>query len=73
MDVATAAAYLCVGPQTVRDWIVDKLLEPVRMPGSTIRNKKGQIITPASAHRIGKLLLDRNDLDRLIDQRKKDL
>jgi hypothetical protein len=71
LDVYKAAAYLCVGPQTVRDWVAAGLLSVVPMPGSTLRNRHGQVIAPASKRRIAKILIDRADLDRLIDEAKR--
>lgn len=40
------------------------------MPGSTIKDKSGNVIARAKARRIAKILLDREDLDRLISARK---
>jgi len=40
------------------------------MPGSTIKDKGGNVIARAGARRIVKTLIDREDLDRLIDSRK---
>ena len=70
LDLKTAASYLCVGSRTVEDWIRDGLLQPVPMPGSTIKDKGGNVIARAGARRIVKTLIDREDLDRLIDSRK---
>lgn len=40
------------------------------MPGTTIKDKAGNIIARAKARRIAKILIDREDLDRLISSRK---
>ena len=71
LDIHLAAAYSSVGARTIEDWIHDGLLEPVRMPGSTLKDKAGNIIAPAGRRRIAKILIDRTDLDRLIDERKR--
>jgi hypothetical protein len=70
LDLKGAALYLSVGARTVEDWVRDGLLDPVPMPGSTIKDKSGNVIARAKARRIAKILLDREDLDRLISARK---
>lgn len=70
LDLKGAALYLSVGSRTVEDWVKDGLLDPVPMPGSTIKDKSGNIIARARSRRIAKILLDREDLDRLISTRK---
>jgi hypothetical protein len=70
LDVHLAAAYLSVGESTIRDYVAERILRPVELPGSTLRDRAGQIITPASRRRIAKILIDRTDLDGLIESRK---
>jgi hypothetical protein len=70
LDLHLAAQYLSVGESTVRDYIADGLLTAVQLPGSTLRDKAGNIVAHARARRISKILLDKADLDKLIDQRK---
>lgn len=70
LDTRAAALYCSVGEQTVRDWVVDGILQPVRMPGTTLRDKAGKVVVHASRRPIAKILIDRGELDRLIDQRK---
>ncbi|MBN2321254.1 MAG: helix-turn-helix domain-containing protein [Acidobacteria bacterium] len=70
LDLKTAAAYLSIGARTIEDWIRDGLLEPVPMPGSTIKDKSGKVICTAKSRRICKILIDREDLDRLIEERR---
>lgn len=70
LDIHLAAVYLSVGEATVRDWVADGLLATVPMPGSTLRDRQGQVVAPASRRPIAKILIDRSDLDALIDQRK---
>ncbi len=70
LDVHLAAAYLSVGESTIRDYCGDGILHPVELPGSTLRNKNGSVIAHAKARRIAKILIAREDLDALIDERK---
>ena len=72
LDVHKAADYMSLGPQTIRDWVNEEILMPVPMPGSTLRDRHGKIIAPASKRRIAKILIDRNDLDQLIEEAKRD-
>jgi hypothetical protein len=59
-----------VGARTVEDWIKDGLLVPVPMPGSTLKDKEGNVIALASRRRIAKILIAKEDLDRLIDEKR---
>jgi predicted site-specific integrase-resolvase len=70
LSLKLAAAYASVCARTVEDWIHDGLLAPVPMPGSTLKDKQGNIIALGSRRRISKILIAREDLDRLIDQKK---
>jgi hypothetical protein len=70
LDLHLAAIYCSVGERTISDWISDKILNPVPMPGSTLRDKHGRIISRASQRKIVKILIDRKDIDALIDSRK---
>jgi hypothetical protein len=70
LDIHLSAAYLSVGESTIRDYVADKILRTVELPGSTLRDKSGSVISRAGARRIAKILIDRADLDRLIDERK---
>ncbi len=70
LDLRLAAKYCSVGSRTVEDWIHEGLLTPVGMPGSTLRDKQGDVIVHASQRKIAKILIDKSDLDRLIDERK---
>ncbi len=70
LDVHLAAEYLSLGESTIRDYCADGLLRPVQLPGSLLRDKSGNVIARPEARRICKILIDRNDLDAFIDQRK---
>jgi len=70
LDLRMAAAYLSIGSRTLQDWVADGILTPIPMPGSTIKDKSGNVIASAKHRRIAKILLDREDLDRLIKERR---
>lgn len=70
LDIHLAAQYLSIGESTVRDYIADRILQPVELPGSTLRDKAGNIIAHSKARRISKILIDKADLDALIDLRR---
>jgi hypothetical protein len=70
LSLSLTAAYLSVGSRTVESWIYDGLLTPVPMPGSTLKDKNGNVIANARARKLAKILIDKADLDRLIDERK---
>jgi hypothetical protein len=70
LDIHLAANYCSVGDRTIEDWVKDGILEPVRMPGSIIKDKSGNVIARSKARRIAKILIAREDLDALIDARK---
>jgi hypothetical protein len=70
LDVHLAAAYLSVGESTIRDYIRDSILHSVEMPGSTLRDRSGRVIAHSKNRRISKILIDRQDLDKLIDEGK---
>ncbi len=68
MDLHTAATYSSIAESTWRDYIADGLIEPVPMPGSTLRDRKGQVIAHGKTRRIAKILLLKEDIDALIDK-----
>jgi hypothetical protein len=70
LSLDLSAAYCSVGSRTLEDWIHAGLITPVPMPGSTIKDKAGNVIATAGRRRIAKILIDKADLDRLIDERK---
>jgi excisionase family DNA binding protein len=59
LSVDAAAAYLSVSKRTVRAWISNGDLVPVRLPSVRHRGERNR-----------RVLLDRTDLDRFVDQRK---
>ncbi len=70
LDIHLAAAYLSVGESTIRDYVADGILQPISLPGSTLRGKSGNVIAHSRARRIVKLLFAREDLDQFVDGRK---
>jgi len=70
LDLKLSGFYLSIGKRVVEDYIHEGLLVPVPMPGSTLRDKAGNIVARAGQRRIAKILIDRADLDALIDRRK---
>jgi hypothetical protein len=60
LTVRDAAEYLGVGIFSVRTWVWERLLKPVPMPG----------VTNPRDRRMRKILLDREDLDRFVEQLK---
>lgn len=69
MSLEIAADYLSLSKRTLEDWVREGLLHPVPMPGAAIR-RNGNVVAPAKARRIAKILIDREDLDRFIETRK---
>jgi hypothetical protein len=60
LDVEAASAYLGnVSPWTLRKWIQKGRLKPVRLPSTKHKGRDGR-----------RLLFDRTDLDRLIEEGK---
>ncbi len=70
LDVELASLYLSVGVQTVRDYAADGILQPVDLPGSTLRDKSGNVVARPRQRKIAKLLFDREDLDKFVEDRK---
>ena len=59
LDIRSAAAYLSVSTRTIEQWIADEILRPVQMPGM------GRTL------KLRRVLMDRQDLDELIERQKK--
>ena len=70
MDVHLAAIYLSVGESTIRDYVAGGILRSVEMPGSTLRDRAGNIVAPAKNRKLAKIMLDKMDLDKFIEERK---
>jgi hypothetical protein len=70
LDIHLASAYLSVGEATIRDYVTDRVLQPIGLPGSILRDRSGRVIAHAGARKIAKLLFDRHDLDVFIERMK---
>jgi predicted site-specific integrase-resolvase len=70
MDLYEAAAYCHVSYWTVRDWVQDGSLSRVCLPCGRVKAKNGAVIQRAGDKATRKILIDRRDLDRLIDESK---
>ncbi len=70
LDIHLAAAYLSVGEQSVRDYIADGILTPVKLPGAKIRGENKTVIARPRQRTMNKLLIDREDCDKLIERLK---
>jgi hypothetical protein len=56
---------------TVRGWVLDGILRPVRLPGSRLKDKAGKkVICKSTEHRMRKIMIARADLDKLIEESK---
>ena len=64
-----AAEYVGVSYWLLRDWIIDGTLKPVRLPGSRLK-KNGRVVANPKDHAMRKIMVDRADLDYLIDECK---
>jgi len=63
LSLDLAAIYCSVGKRTIEGWIQNEILHPVVMPGAFNSN----------ARKLVRVLIDRNDLDVLIEIGKKKL
>jgi predicted site-specific integrase-resolvase len=67
-DIVGAAAYLSIGKATVRDYLAEGILKTVALPGSRLRKPGGAVTSFSKDHELRKVLIDRADLDQLIDE-----
>ena len=63
LDVYGAAAYLNLSPWTIRDYIARGILRTVQLPAS--EGREGE---PPRTKPLRRVLIDRAELDRLVDQ-----
>jgi hypothetical protein len=73
LDIHRAAQYLSLGEATIRDYTAAKILQPVHMPGSLIRDGNGEVIARPGDRRMVKFLFDKNDLDAFVDRLKREV
>ena len=69
LSLKQAAAYVGVSYWLLRDYVIDGTLRPVRLPGSRIK-KDGRVTMNSKDHHMRKIMLDREDLDKLIEESK---
>jgi predicted site-specific integrase-resolvase len=71
MTLRRAAEYMGVSYWLLRDYCLDGTLKPIRLPGSRLK-KNGRLVANSKDHLMRKIMLDREDLDRLIAECKGD-
>lgn len=69
MTLNQAAEYSGVSYWLLRDYCLDGILPIVRLPGSRLKGKKG-IKAHSTEHTMRKIMIDREDLDNLIEECK---
>ena len=70
LDLHQAAAYVGLSYWTLRDYVHDGLIPAVRLPCARRRAKGGIIVRRAGDTSARRILVDRADLDRLIEDSK---
>ncbi len=70
LDLYQAATYTGLSYWTLRDWIADGILRVVKLPCGRQRIKGGIVARKAGDMSGRKILIDRQDLDNLIEQSK---
>jgi hypothetical protein len=66
MSLEVGALYSSTSVSTLRDWVADGLLKPLRLPGTFIRAKNGTVITRPRAHSLKKIIVLKADIDELL-------
>ncbi len=69
MTLRQAAEYFGLSYWLLRDYCLDGILPIVRLPGARIKGRNG-IVCHSAEHTIRKILVDRQDIDRLIEESK---
>ena len=69
LSLRQAAAYVGVSYWLLRDYVIDGTLRAVKLPGSRLK-KGGRVVANSKDHHMRKIMLDRSDLDQLIDECK---
>lgn len=70
MNLCVLAAYSCIAESTWRDYVAEGIIKPVSAPGSRLRKAGGAVATFSKDHKLRKILLDRLDVDALIERWK---
>jgi hypothetical protein len=68
MSLECAAQYTCTSVSTLRDWVSDGLLRPLRLPGTCLRDRGGRVITRPRAHTLNKIIVLKSDVDALLEK-----
>jgi hypothetical protein len=69
LSLRQAAEYVGVSYWLLRDYVIDGTLKPVRLPGSRLK-RDGRVIANSKDHFMRKIMIDREDLDKLIKECK---
>jgi hypothetical protein len=69
MSLKAAGKYIGISSWLLRDYVLSGILRPVRLPGSRLR-KSGRVISDSKSRSMRKIMLDRADLDALIEESK---
>jgi len=70
MTLRQAAAYSGLSYWLLRDYCLDGILPIVRLPGSRLKGQNGGVSCHSTEHTIRKIMVDREDIDRLIQKCK---
>ena len=70
LDLYQAATYMGLSYWTLRDWVTDGILQVVKLPCGRQRMRGGVVTRKSGDGSARKILIDRRDLDRLIDESK---
>ncbi len=73
LDLYQAATYTGLSYWTLRDWIADGILRVVKVPCGRHRRRGGVVARKAGDMSARKILIDRQDLDNMIEQCKETL
>lgn len=73
MNLCVLSVYSGISESTWRDYIAEGIIKPVRPPGSRLRKPGGAVETFAKDHQLRKILVDRLDVDGLIEKWKAEL
>lgn len=73
LDLHQAAVYTGLSYWTIRDWIAEGLLKVVKLPCGRHRIRGGVVTRKAGDVSARKILIDRQDLDMLIEDSKETL
>ena len=73
LDLYQASIYTGLSYWTLRDWIADGIVKIVKLPCGRQRIKGGVVARKAGGMSARKILIDRQDLDQLIEQCKETL